>query len=195
MDPYNPQREEEILNRLESQNPGPFPLRAISPVFREIISACRSLEAELTVAYLGPPATHTHLACIERFGNSVSALPEETIPEIFEAVEKEKADFGVVPVENSTEGVVNRTLDMFIDSEVKICGEILIRISHDLLARDGKPKDIAKIYSHPQALAQCRRYLNKNFPKVELAETVSTAKAAQMAAGDPRAAAVATSQA
>jgi chorismate mutase/prephenate dehydratase len=193
VDPYNPQREEEILNRLESQNPGPFPLRALSPVFREIISACRSLEAELTVAYLGPAATHTHLACVERFGSSMSALPKETIPEIFEDVEKEKANFGVVPVENSTEGVVNRTLDMFIDSEVKICGEILVRISHDLLARDGKPEDIAKIYSHPQALAQCRRYLNKNFPKVELAETVSTAKAAQMAAGDPKAAAIASS--
>jgi len=193
MDPYNPQREEEILNRLGSQNPGPFPLRAIAPVFREIISACRSLEAELTVAYLGPPATYTHLACIERFGSSVTALPKETIPEIFEGVEKEKANFGVVPVENTTEGVVNRTLDMFIDSEVKICGEILIRISHDLLSRGGKPEDIAKIYSHPQALAQCRRYLNKNFPKIELAETVSTAKAAQMAAGDPKAAAVASS--
>jgi len=193
MDPYNPQREGEILNRLESQNPGPFPLRAISPVFREIISACRSLEAELAVAYLGPPATHTHLACIERFGSAVNALPKETIPEIFEGVEKEKANFGVVPVENTTEGMVNRTLDMFIDSEVKICGEILVRISHDLLARDGKPEEIAKIYSHPQALAQCRRYLSKNFPKVELAETVSTAKAAQMAAGEPKAAAVASS--
>jgi chorismate mutase/prephenate dehydratase len=193
MDPYNPQREGEILNRLESQNPGPFPSRAISPVFREIISACRSLEGELTVAYLGPPATYTHLACIERFGSSMSALPKETIPEIFDDVEKGKANFGVVPVENTTEGVVNRTLDMFIDSEVKICGEILVRISHDLLALDGKPEDIAKIYSHPQALAQCRRYLSKNFAKVELAETVSTARAAQMAAVDPKAAAVASS--
>ena len=193
MDPYDSQREEEILSRLESQNPGPFPVRAISPVFREIISACRSLESLLTVAYLGPPATHTHLACVERFGSSMSTLPKETIPEIFEDVEKGKANFGVVPVENSTEGIVNRTLDMFIDSEVKICGEILVRISHDLLAQDGKPEEIARIYSHPQALAQCRRYLSKNFPKVELGETVSTARAAQMAAGDPKAAAIASS--
>lgn len=193
MDPYNPQREEEILKRLESLNRGPFPQRAISPVFREIISACRSLEAELIVAYLGPPATHTHLACIERFGSSARAMPKESIQEIFEAVEKERANFGVVPIENSTEGVVNRTLDMFIDSEVKICGEVLIRISHDLLSQGGKPGDIEKIYSHPQALAQCRRWLGQNLPHVELAETVSTAKAAQMAAGDPKAAAIASS--
>jgi chorismate mutase/prephenate dehydratase len=193
IEPYNAQREEEILRRLESLNRGPFPHRAISPVFREIISACRSLEAEFTVSYLGPPATHTHLACVERFGSSVRALPEESIQEIFEAVEKEKANFGVVPIENSTEGVVNRTLDMFIESEVKICGEVLIRISHDLLSQGGKPEDIEKIYSHPQALAQCRRWLAKTFPHVELAETVSTAKAAQMAAGDPKAAAIASS--
>ena len=193
IDLYNPQREAEILNRLESQNHGPFPLRAISPVFREIISACRSLEGELTVAYLGPPATHTHLACVARFGGSMSTLPKETIPEIFEDVEKGKANFGVVPVENSTEGVVNRTLDMFIHSEVKICGEILVRISHDLLSRGGKLEEVERIFSHPQALAQCRRYLSKNFSKVQLAETVSTAKAAQMAAGDPKAAAIASS--
>jgi len=190
---YAPQREEEILQRLNSQNSGPFPQRAISPVFREIISACRSLEVELTVVYLGPPATHTHLACLEQFGSSVRALPRESIQEVFETVEREKANFGVVPIENSTEGVVNRTLDMFIDSEVKICGEVLTRISHDLLSQSGKPEDIEKIYSHPQALGQCRKWLNKNFPHAELAETVSTAKAAQMAAGDPKAAAVASS--
>jgi chorismate mutase/prephenate dehydratase len=193
MDPYNPQREGEILKRLESENPGPFPGRAISLVFREIISACRSLEAELTVAYLGPPATHTHLACIERFGSSGRALPKESIQEIFEAVEKEKVNFGVVPVENSTEGVVNRTLDMFIDSGVKICGEVLLRISHDLLSQSGKREDVEKIYSHPQALAQCRRWLNRNLPHAELAEAVSTAKAAQTAAGEPKAAAIASS--
>jgi chorismate mutase/prephenate dehydratase len=190
---YNPQREEEILQRLNSQSSGPFPQRAISPAFREIISACRSLEAELTVVYLGPPATYTHMACLERFGSSVRALPRESIQEVFETVEKEKANFGVVPIENSTEGVVNRTLDMFIDSEVKICGEVLIRISHDLLSLSGKPEDIEKIYSHPQALGQCRQWLNKNFPHAELSETVSTAKAAQMAAGDPKAGAVASS--
>jgi len=142
MNPYSPQREAEILERLKLENPGPFPQGAISPVFREIISACRSLEVELTVVFLGPPATYAHLACIRRFGSSIRALPEEGIQEVFEAVEREKANYGVVPIENSTEGVVNRTLDMFIDSEVKICGEISIRISHDLLSRSGDSKAI-----------------------------------------------------
>jgi chorismate mutase/prephenate dehydratase len=192
MDPYSPQREEEVLKRLNSQNPGPFPQGAIAPVFREIISACRSLEVELTVVYLGPPATYAHLACIERFGSSIRALPEESIQEVFEAVERRKANYGVVPIENSTEGVVNRTLDMFIDSELKICGEILLRISHDLLSRSGDSKDIDRIYSHPQALAQCRQWLRINLPQVPLVETTSTAKAAQMAAEDPKAAAIAS---
>jgi chorismate mutase/prephenate dehydratase len=120
-------------------------------------------------------------------------VPKESIQDVFEAVERKKASFGVVPVENSTEGVVNRTLDMFIDSEVKICGEILIRISHDLLSQKGKPEEIEIVYSHPQALAQCRQWLRKNLPQAKLTETLSTAKAAQMAAGDPRAAAVASS--
>jgi len=191
--PYNPQREEGILRRLESSSQGSFPGRAISRVFREVISACRSLEAELTVAYLGPPATYTHLACIEHFGGSVEPVPKESIQEVFEAVEREKANFGMVPIENSTEGVVNRTLDMFIDADVKICGEILIRISHDLLSMSGRAEDVERIYSHPQALAQCRQWLRKNFPQAQMAESVSTAKAAQMAAQDPKAAAVASS--
>ena len=190
---YNPEREGEILRRLEAGNSGPFPRRAVAAVFGEIISACRSLEGELTVVYLGPPATHTNLACIERFGSSANAVRKESIQDVFEAVERKKASFGVVPVENSTEGVVNRTLDMFIDSEVKICGEILIRISHDLLSQKGKPEEIERVYSHPQALAQCRQWLRKNLPQAKLTETLSTAKAAQMAAGDPRAAAVASS--
>ena len=191
--PYNPQREEEILRRLESSSRGLFPKRAIFRVFREVISACRSLEAELTVAYLGPPATYSHLACIEHFGSSVEPVPKETIQEIFEAVEREKASFGMVHIENSTEGVVNRTLDMFIDADVKICGEVLIRISHDLLSASGRAEDVERIYSHPQALAQCRQWLRKNFPRVQTAESPSTAKAAQMAAEDPKAAAVASS--
>ncbi len=192
-DPYNPQREEEILNRLELKNSGSLPRKAVSSIFREIISACRSLEVELTVVYLGPPATHTHLAAIERFGSSIQAFPAESIEEAFEAVERGKASFGVVPIENSTEGVVNRTLDMFIDSEVKICGEILVRISHDLLSGSGRAEKIRKIYSHPQALGQCRQWLRKNFPRAALSETASTARAAQMAVEDEEAAAVASS--
>lgn len=192
-DPYNSQREEEIIKRMESQNTGPFPREAISAVFREIISACRSLEVELRVGYLGPPATYTHLATIERFGSSIQALPTESIEEIFKDVEMGKTSFGVVPIENSTEGVVSRTLDMFIESEVKICGEVLIRISHDLISLSGKPEKIRKIFSHPQALGQCRQWLRKNYPQVVLSEAISTARAAQMAAEDEEAAAIASS--
>jgi chorismate mutase/prephenate dehydratase len=192
-DPYNPQREEEILRRLETENSGPFPGKGIASVFREIISACRSLEVALTVVYLGPPATYTHLAAIERFGTSVQALPAESIEEVFQGVERGKTCFGVVPIENTTEGVVNRTLDMFIESEVKICGEILVRISHDLISRSGKAEKIRKIYSHPQALGQCRQWLRKNFPQAVLSEAISTARAAQMAAEEEEGAAIASS--
>jgi chorismate mutase / prephenate dehydratase len=156
MDYYSPRREEEILQRLGTKSSGPFPRWAIPSVFREIISACRALEAELTVAFFGPPATFSHVACIQHFGSSIQLLPENTIQDVFEAVEREKAVYGVVPIENSTEGPVSQTLDMFIKSGVKICGEILSRISHDLLSQSGRPEDIQKIYSHPQALGQCR---------------------------------------
>ena len=190
---YDPKREKEILHRLASHTSGPFPDHAISSIFHEIISACRSLEVKLDVVYLGPEATNTHLACLEHFGSSIQALAKESIPDVFEAVERGEATYGVVPIENSTEGSVNRTLDMLIESEVKICGEIMMRVSHDLLSSDGRPEGIDKIYSHPQALGQCKKWLRKNFPSVSLIETVSTAKAAQMASEDSSAAAIASS--
>jgi chorismate mutase / prephenate dehydratase len=193
MDSYVPQREEEILQRLERRNSGPFPKSAISSVFREIISACRSLEAKLKVAYLGPPATHTHLAAIKYFGSSVHAVPEDNLQDIFEAVEREKTNLGVVPIENSIEGSVDPTLDFLVDFDVKICGEILSRISHDLLSKTGEASGIQKIYSHPQALGQCQQWLRKNFPLIPLVETMSTAKAAKIASEDVTAAAIATS--
>ncbi len=190
---YDPKRESEILNRLALQNQGLFPSHAVSAVFHEIISACRSLEIKLDVVYLGPEATNTHMACLDHFGTSISAVPKDNIPEIFEAVERGEASYGVVPIENTTEGSVSRTLDMLIESDAKIFGEILIRITHDLLSQNGKPEDVRRIYSHPQALGQCRKWLRKNYPSVPLVETASTAKAAQMAAGDSTAAAVAGS--
>ncbi len=190
---YDPKRESEILHRLISRNVGPFPDHAISPVFHEIISACRSLEVKLDVVYLGPEATNTHMACLDRFGSSIRAMPKDDIPDVFEAVERGEASYGVVPIENSTEGSVNRTLDMFIESEVKMCGEIMMRVSHDLLSSEGRPEGIRKIYSHPQALGQCKKWLRKNFPSIPLIETVSTAKAAQMAAEDSSAGAIASS--
>lgn len=193
MDFYNPRREEEILQRLRALSSGPFPKWAIPYVFREIISACRSLETEMTVAFLGPLATFSHLAGIQYFGSSVPFIPENTIQAVFEAVEKGKADYGVVPIENSTEGPVNPTLDMFIQSEVRICGEIMVRISHDLLSQSGKSEEVHRICSHPQALSQCQGWLKKNYPHVQLEEAPSTARAAQRAMEDPKMAAIASS--
>ena len=146
-----------------------------------------------TIVYLGPPATHTHLACFKYFWNSLQAIPKESLQEVFETVEKEDVEFGVVPVENSTEGSVHRTLDLLISSEVKICGEVMMQVSHDLLSQSGRREDVRKIYSHPQALDQCKTWLRKNFPHAELAETISTAKAAQIAVEDKAIAAVASS--
>lgn len=190
---YSPQREREILRRLEAQNLGPFPQRAISPVFREIISACRALQTKITVAFLGPPATFSQVACIQHFGSSVQMAPENMIQDVFEAVEKGKTFYGVVPIENSTAGSVGRTFDMFIESDVRICGEIVMKISHDLLSLSGRAEEVRKIYSHPQALGQCREWLRKNFPHVQLEESASTTKAAQVAAKDSEAAAIAGS--
>ncbi len=193
MDLYDPSRESEVLDRLTLQNQGPFPSHAVSPVFHEIISACRSLEIKLDVVYLGPEATNTHMACLDHFGTSISAVPKDNIPEIFEAVERGEASYGVVPIENTTEGSVSRTLDMLIESDVKIFGEILMRVSHDLLSQNGRPEAVRRIYSHPQALGQCRKWLRKNYPSVPLTETASTARAAQMASEDPNGAAIASS--
>ncbi|NWF91658.1 MAG: prephenate dehydratase [Syntrophaceae bacterium] len=193
VDHYSPRREEEIVGRLEAQSSGPFPRSAIPVVFREIISACRSLERELSVAFLGPPATFSHLACIQHFGSSVRVVPEDTIQDVFEAVEREETEYGVVPAENSTEGPVAQTLDMFIRSEVKICGELMTKISHALLSKSGRAGDVEKIYSHAQALAQCREWLRKHFPRVQFEETGSTAKASQLAVEEPTSAAVASS--
>ena len=151
------------------------------------------METDLTVAFLGPLATFSHIACIQHFGSSAHLLPENTIQDVFEAVEREKTDYGVVPVENSTEGPVSVTLDRFIPSEAKICAEIMTKISHDLLSLRGNAAEVQRIYSHPQALSQCREWLRENFPYVRLEEVGSTAKAAQMAAGDPQAAAIASS--
>jgi len=193
MDSYVPQREEEILQRLIERNSGLFPKSAIAPVFREIISACRSLEAELKVAYLGPPATHTHLAVIKHFGSSVCAVAQDSFQDIFEAVEREKASLGVVPIENSIEGSVDPTLDLLIDFDVKIYGEILSQISHDLLSKTGEANEVQKIYSHPQAIGQCRQWLRKHFPQIPLLETMSTANAAKIASEDATVGAIATS--
>lgn len=192
---YVPSREQAIYERLSTNNPGPFPTEAIRRVFREVISASLSLEQPMKVAFLGPQATFTHTAAMQQFGFSAQLIPQKSIPAIFEEVQRQRVHYGIVPVENSTEGVVSHTLDMFMTSELQICAEILLEISHDLLSRSGRSEDIRKIISHPQALAQCRSWLEENLPDIPLIDMGSTALAAQMAAEDESAAAVASEMA
>lgn len=187
---YIPGREMEIFKRLTEANEGPFPNEGIRAVFREIVSASRSLEQPLKVAYFGPEATFTHLASLRQFGASAEHLPRTSIADVFDAVERRQADYGVVPVENSTEGVVSHTLDLFVTSDLTICAEVVLPISHDLLSRSGKLEDVARVVSHPQAIAQCRNWLDKNLRSVPRLEVHSTSSAAKTAREDPTAAAV-----
>ena len=189
---FVPSRELEIFERLENGNPGPFPTEAIRNVFREIISASVSLQRGVKVAYLGPPATYAHQAAIQQFGQMADMLAVGTISEIFESTESGTAEFGVVPVENSSEGVVSHTLDLFVESSLTICAEIHVAVHHDLLSKAGNLRDIEVVHSHPQALAQCRRWLELNLPKARQQPTPSTALAAEEASRDERIAAIAS---
>ncbi|TYO99566.1 chorismate mutase [Geothermobacter ehrlichii] len=192
---YVPSREKAIFDRLILKNSGPFPEEGVRRVFREIISASLSLEEPMKVAFLGPQATFTHVAAMQQFGHSAKLVPQKSIPAVFEEVGRGRAHYGVVPVENSNEGIVNHTLDMFLDSELKIITEILLEISHDLLSRSGRMQDIRKVVSHPQALAQCRGWLEENLPDASLVDVASTALAARIVAEDENAAAIASEQA
>jgi chorismate mutase / prephenate dehydratase len=187
-----PSREREIYERLTVQNRGPFPNEALRSVFREIISASLALEAPMKVAFFGPKATFTHMAAMQQFGLSAELVPQKSIPAVFEEVEKGRAQYGVVPVENSTEGMVSHTLDMFMESELKINAEVLLEIHHYLLSRTGRFEDIRKVYSHPQPIAQCRHWLAENLPNVPLVDVASTAVAAQIVSEDYTAAAIAS---
>jgi chorismate mutase / prephenate dehydratase len=189
---YVPDRERQILERMQLQNTGPFPSEALRPVFSEIISACLSLEHPLKVAFLGPEATFTHAAARSRFGLSARYVPAATVAGVFNEVEKGLADLGVVPIENSTEGVVNSTHDVLIDSALRISAEITMRVNHCLLTRSGTLDGIQKVYSHPQALGQCRHWLSQNLPNAAQIEVASTALAARLTRDDPVAAAVAS---
>ncbi len=189
---YSPERERKILDRLQSKNPGPFPNDALRVIFREILSASLSLEEPLKVACLGPLATFTHLAALRHFGSSARFIPVESIKDVFEVVQEGKADYGVVPIENSNEGVISYTLDMFMDFDLKIAAEIMLEINHNLLSISGDIGKIRKIYSHPQAIAQCRRWIEKNLPNVTIIDATSTAKAAELASKDEEGAAIAS---
>jgi len=180
---YAPHRERAVFERVCEANAGPMTDEQLRAIYREIMSSALALEKTMTIAYLGPEATFTHQAAIRRFGSSLRYASQKTIADVFTEVAKNRADYGVVPVENSTEGVVTHTLDMFVDSDLKIVSQIVLPISHCFASRYSKEK-IKRIYVHSQTLGQCRNWLQKNFPNAELLETSSNAKSAELAAQD-----------
>lgn len=192
---YAPHREKEVLERVSELSNGPLPAQAVRAVFREIISGCRSLEGPLHVVFFGAEATYTHLAAREKFGSTANLQPTASIAEVFQEVSQGRAAFGVVPIENSTEGVVAHTLDQLVESDLQIIAEIFQDIHHNLLSRSGRAEDVQRIISHPQALAQCRDWLARHFPSVPVEEVASTAHAAIQAAGDGALAAISSAMA
>jgi chorismate mutase/prephenate dehydratase len=190
---FAPDRESQLLQRLELlSREGLLPAPAVQSIYREIISASISLQSKLRIAYFGPEGSYTHQAARERFGSSTILLPLRGIADVFREVERERADYGVVPIENSTEGIVNHTLDMFADSQVKICAEISLRIMHNLLSRETDRSRIRKLFIHPQTLGQCRLWLDSNMPDVEVVEAISNSKAAELATKTKFSAAIAS---
>ncbi len=189
---YAPDRESEIYRKLSGLKETVMPVESLKTIYREIMSATLSLEKPLAIAYLGPEATFTHLAAISKFGSNVRYHACVGITEIFSEVEKKRADHGVVPIENSSEGAVNHTLDRFVDSELKICSEIVFEVSHHLLSTAKSLKDIRRVYSNPQAFGQCRQWLESRLPRAELIDTASTTAAAQQATREDGAAAIAS---
>ena len=176
---YSPEREDEVYRNLLRANKGPMPANVVRAIYREVMSGALRLQKQLVVAYLGPEATFTHEAARSKFGSSVKYLAVDSIGDIFGAVARGHATYGVVPIENSIGGAVTHTLDMFLDSDVKVCAEILLEISHNLLTKEKSLAKIKKIYSNRQVFAQCRTWLKNNLGKAELIEVSSTAKAAK----------------
>lgn len=190
---YRPEREVRMLRSIMRRNQGPLPDEAMGRLFQEIISACFALEQPMTVAYLGPEGTFTHAAALRQFGQGVQCQPGITIDAVFRDVESGAADYGVTPVENSTEGMVNHTLDCLVRSPLKICGEVTLRIHQHLLVQKGvDASSIQRIYSHQQGLAQCRGWLDTHCPNALRLQTSSTAEAARKVQSEPDAAAIAS---
>jgi len=189
---YAPHRELAVLQRICRQSSGPITDESLRAIYREIMSSALSLEKSMTIAFLGPEATFTHQAAVRRFGSSLRYSAQKTIADVFAEVSRNRADYGVVPVENSTEGVVTHTLDMLVDSELKIVAQIVMRIQQCLVG-NCRRSQIKKLFSHPQALAQCRGWVQNNLPNVEVLETSSTTRAAEHAAATKNAAAIASS--
>jgi chorismate mutase/prephenate dehydratase len=188
---YRPEREAQVLRSLAERNPGPLPARSVTRLFTEIISACRALEAAFSVAGLGPKGTFSEEAVIKHFGGEANVALCASIDEVFRAVESGNAGYGVVPVENSTEGAVGRTLDLLLSSPLKICGEVLLPVRQNFMSKAQDAKGIGRIYSHAQSLAQCNAWLNQNHPGIARVPVSSNAEAARMASEDASAAAIA----
>ncbi len=188
---YRPEREAQIMARLRAQGAGPLGGEAIEAIYREIVSACRELERRLRVAYLGPAGTFSEQALLKHFGSSVDALPCATIDEVFRAAEAGTADFGIVPVENSSEGPVNRTLDLLLQTTLTISGEVAVPVRQNLMSRGGSLDGVLRVVSHPQSLAQCAGWLDHHVPGIERVPVASNAEAARLASLDASTAAIA----
>jgi len=188
---YRPEREAQVLRRVQAENPGPLSGDAVSRVFREIMSACLALEQKLSVSYLGPPGTYSHSAVTRHFGDFVVAEPCASIDEVFRAAEGGRTDYAIVPVENSTEGAVGRTLDLMAQTPLTIVGEVKLRIVQNLLAKGGTLDAVSRVYSHAQSLAQCVQWLARHLPSAARVAVASNAEAARLAAAEPGSAAIA----
>ena len=193
---FSPERERQIFERLEEANQGPLPPTAVRAIFREILSGMRALEAQIRVAHLGPAGTFSHQAALDKFGTSSELKAADTIPDVFALVERGEADYGVVPVENSTEGIVPYTLDMFHEkgTRLKICAEVYVPVVHNLASKAETLSEIQRLYAHPQAYAQSRNWIRDHLgTSIEVIDATSNSKAATLAAADPTSAAITTS--
>ncbi|MDR2880369.1 MAG: prephenate dehydratase [Azoarcus sp.] len=189
--PYRPEREAQVLRRIAELNPGPLPPGAVRQIFREVMSACLALELPLKVTYLGPAGTFSESASRRHFGSAPTFLPKISIDEVFRAVESDHAHYGVVPVENSSEGAVGSTLDLLLAHSLQVCGEVQLRIHHHLLSNAPEIGAVRRLYSHAQSLAQCHEWLNANLADLPRVPVASNAEAARMAAEDPESCAIA----
>src|SRR5262245_9279678 len=188
---YRPERETQVLRGLHAENKGPLPNESITGVFREVMSACRALEQSLRIAYLGPAGTFSHAAVAKQFGTLVEAVPFPTFDDVFRGVDSGQTDYAVVPVENSTEGAVGRTLDLMVATDLSICGEVKLRVNQNLLSNAKSLGDVTRVYSHGQSLAQCVQWLAQHLPAVPRIAVASNAEAARLAAAETNAAAIA----
>jgi chorismate mutase/prephenate dehydratase len=188
-------RERKVIERLSKINQGPSDKELLRYIFNVIITATREIQKPKTISFLGPEASYTHIAALSHFKHSGKFVEQPNLYEIFREVEKKESHFGVIPVENSIEGAVNHTLDLFVDFDLNICAELYEPVSHDLLSITGDPEDVQKIYSHPQALAQCKTWIKRKFAQADIFETSSTSKAAVLASEDKSIAAIASRQA